>query len=402
MKAFIIAASFLLPVAPAFAAETLTAPVDPPLVETWTLEEVWSLDGELDEDLPLLGVIATADVADDGTVYLLDKQLAQVLEIAPDGSYVQTLGRAGRGPGELEQPNMLVLTSDGRIGLVQVFPGRVVYLNRDGTPAGSFRDAEGANPVYLRYREAGGVHVASSRTMEFPGDGTQRQHDYLLTYDGQGGDRHVLLDNAWTVHRDPPAIDERGIWFPSASWDLASDGTLVIAPLRDEYRLEWRTPGGDLLRTVTRDLPPHRRTAEERKKTEDGLRVWGDNQELPAKKTILDTEPMFRALQVLDGGTVWVRTCFAERDLPDGVYIRYDVFSPDGEFLKEVRIAHDVDRDEDYWQLLRDGSFLRYENARSALDAMYAGVPDDEDAEADGDTDEEPQYLIVRHLRRAR
>lgn len=398
MKALMIAALFLLTVPHAHAVETLTVPADPPLVEIWALVEDWSLDGEADPDLPLMGVIATADVADDGHVFLLDKQLAHVLEIAPDGSYVQTLGRSGQGPGEMEQPNMLDLTADGRIGLVQVFPGKVIFLNRDGTPAGGFRDAEGANPIYLRYRQAAGVHVASSRTMEFPGDGTQRQHDFLRSYDDEGQELGVLLDNAWIVHRDPPSIDEQGIWFPSATWDLTRDGNLVIAPARDEYRLEWRTPDGELLRTVTRPLPPHRRTAAERKKTEDGLRVWGNNVELPAKKTILDTEPMFRALQILDDGTIWVRTCFAERDLPDDVYIRYDVFSSEGEFLKEVRIAHPVDRDEDYWQLLRDGTFLRYENARSALDAMYAGI---ENNESEEEADDEPEYLIIRHLRRA-
>ena len=56
-------------------------------------------------------------------------------------------------------------------------------------------------------------------------------------------------------------------------------------------------------------------------KAADGLRVFANGGELDAKKTILDTEPMFTTLQILDDGTIWVRTCYAERDLPDGVFL---------------------------------------------------------------------------------
>jgi hypothetical protein len=395
-----IALLCLLFAGPAAALKTTTAPADPPVVESWTLQEVWRLDNEMDEDLPLMGVIATGEVTDDGHVFVLDKQLAQVLEIAPDGSYVQTLGRPGQGPGELEQPNMVIVTPDERIGLIQVFPGKVVFLHRGGTPAGSFQTVEGPNTIFLRYREANGVHIASSRTMAVPGTGIQENRYFLRSYDEQGEDRHLFFEGGWTTYYDPPSIAESGTWFCSATWDLQDDGTLVVAPRRDEYRIEWIGPDGEVKRVVTRPLAAHVRTAEERKNTEDGLRVWGNGVELPAKKTILDTEPLIRGLQILADGTIWIRTCYAERDLPDGVYIRYDVFSPEGEFLREVRVVCDVDRDKDYWGLLRDGTFLHFVNASSALDAMYASVdPNEENADEEIEREAEEEYLIVRRLR---
>ncbi len=387
----------LLPSA-ATALDELAAPAEPPIIETWNLTEVWTLDNELDEELPLLGVVSQGVVAKDGHVFVLDSQLAHVLEIAPDGSYVRTLGHSGQGPGELEHPNSLYIDSAGRINLIQVFPGKVVSIHRDGTPAGGF-SMQGANPLFYRVRECGGHCVASGRFMDFSEDSTRTNESFLRTFDADGVAGHLFFEGTWTTHYDPPAIHEKGNWFPNMSWDLLSDGTLVVAPQRDQYRLEWYNPSGELLRVVEREFTPHVRTDAERRKVLDGYRMWVGDEEVDAKKSCLDTDPAIRAVQVQYDGTIWVRSCYAERELPDGVHIRYDVFSGDGEFLREVRIAHPVDSDLDYWGLLRDGSFLWYRNGQSALDAMYPGM------ERSGDETEESaveDYLTVVRLRPSR
>ena len=92
-----------------------------------------------------------------------------------------------------------------------------------------------------------------------------------------------------------------------------------------------------------------------------------------------------------------MRSCYSQRDLPDGVYMRYDVLSPEGHLEKEVRIVCPADRDRDHLALLADGRFLWFRNALSAQNAMYAHIEDRPD---DEDLDEDDLMLQVRLMER--
>ena len=59
------------------------------------MQEVWRLDNEEDDTLPLMGIINQAAVTSDNHVLLVDFQMAHVLEIAP--------GCALAGPKEIYQ-----------------------------------------------------------------------------------------------------------------------------------------------------------------------------------------------------------------------------------------------------------------------------------------------------------
>lgn len=54
----------------------------------------------------------------DGSVYVLDGQASRLISFAPDGSVRWRAGRAGKGPGEFEYPEGLVLTPDDFIVLM--------------------------------------------------------------------------------------------------------------------------------------------------------------------------------------------------------------------------------------------------------------------------------------------
>ena len=118
----------------ASAAPVVTLPAHPPATRTAALEEIWRMGGEEDEDI-LLGLVGGGVMGDDGNTYIIDRQLSQVLVMSPDGELLDTLGREGEGPGEFRRGNGLFLTPTG-VGVVQGFPGKVILINRDGTPGG--------------------------------------------------------------------------------------------------------------------------------------------------------------------------------------------------------------------------------------------------------------------------
>lgn len=377
----------LLPVVAFAAAPEIPSPAQPPTIEIHTLHELWRLDNEADPELPLLGTPTQSVVDGKGHLLVLDAQMAQVLEISPTGEFLRTLGRAGQGPGEMERPNTLFLVGDDRLGLVQIFPGRIVLLTRDGRPAGSV-DAQGANPMLYRVAWVGDGYVAVERRTEYDADLSKaRSHTVLARYGPDGERRCSYLESEFVESQDPPVMDEKAGWFPYRAWDVAADGSVLVASARDAYRIEWYEPDGSLRRVLTRPFEPHRRTAAERDKVKRSMRMWRGGAEIELKKIIMDTEPAIEEIRVHTDGRIWVRTCYGDRDLPDGILRRYDVFDATGRLEAEVRLAWQVNRDRDYFDLLTDGRVAWYRNARSAVNARFAAVEDrateDEDLSED-------------------
>lgn len=68
---------------------------------------------------------------------MLDAQLSQVHVYVPDGTHLRTLFGEGEGPGKVRGPRDLVLLEDGRVGVAQEVPGRLIFVTRNNVPAGT-------------------------------------------------------------------------------------------------------------------------------------------------------------------------------------------------------------------------------------------------------------------------
>ncbi|MBE0568026.1 MAG: hypothetical protein IH621_18880, partial [Krumholzibacteria bacterium] len=341
----------------------------PPTVETRPLRELWRLDNEADPDLPLLGTPTQSVVDGKGHLLVLDGQMAHVLEISPAGGFLRTLGRSGQGPGEMENPNTLFLDGDDRLGVVQMYPGRIVILGRDGTPGGSIASPS-ADAMLYRVAWVGDGYVAAERRTEHDADLSHaRSHAVLARYGPDGERRCVYMESTVEESRDPPVMDEGAGWFPYRAWDVAADGSVLVAAARDAYRIDWYEPDGSLRCVLTRPFTPHRRNAEERAKVKRSMRMWRGGAEIELKKIILDTEPVIDEIRVHTDGRIWVRTCYADRDLPDGILRRYD--------------------------MLADGRVAWYRNARSAVNARFAAIEDRATVDEDLSEDELRVQVIL-------
>jgi hypothetical protein len=79
-----------------------------------TLAEVLRIGGSADDTLYQFGTIGGVDISSNGTIVVLDGQAAAVRLYDSAGRYVQSIGRSGRGPGELNESvnDMVVSTGD--------------------------------------------------------------------------------------------------------------------------------------------------------------------------------------------------------------------------------------------------------------------------------------------------
>ena len=133
----------------------------------------------------------------------------------------------------------------------------------------------------------------------------------------------------------------------------------------------------------------------------EGVTFTSGNRVLDVKTHILPTDPAIQGIQIMADGSIWVSSCYADRELPEGIFRRYDVFAPSGEPRAEVRIACDVDREEDSLLPLENGNFLWIKNATSATNAMYAGLPGSKEDDAARDEDEDVMLEVI-YLARTR
>ncbi|MFH1754272.1 MAG: 6-bladed beta-propeller [Candidatus Latescibacterota bacterium] len=70
-------------------------------VQPLALHELWRVGGE-DEDI-MFGRITDLKMHPDGSLYVLDNQLCQVVVISADGEHLRDISREGDGPGEVRR-----------------------------------------------------------------------------------------------------------------------------------------------------------------------------------------------------------------------------------------------------------------------------------------------------------
>ena len=316
------------------------------------LHEDWRAGGEDDEFF--FGNVGAVRLGPDGNVHVLDTQLSEAHVYAPDGTHLAVLGREGDGPGEVRRPNDLFVRADGTVALLQGFPGRIVLLNPDGTPAGEANYAPpggagaGQFAVLIRGFAHGDGMVLAGIRMSF-GGGSQSTQTYFLARCGADGTQQAaLLEKEHVVDYAEFRLAEADMDFVWNRVAVGPDGLVYAAPARNEYAVQVMDGDGAVVRTIERayDAPP--RTAAQKENATRIIEGVGAN--YPAPLQGLEIEPVEAAVSglfVTDDGRLWVVTGRSGLDAPAGAWLVLDVFGPDGAFARQVALpgAHDPDRD---------------------------------------------------------
>jgi hypothetical protein len=317
-------------------------------LETLELEPLWSAGGEEDEEI-LFGVINQVLLDDENNIYLLDTQLSHVQVYSPTGDHLKTLGRKGSGPGEIRNPVDMSFMPDGTLGLVQSFPGKIIKLHPDGAPADTYipetmDTVEGGFLLLSLCRQAGDNLVLGGSKMTMNPDTPIQERSFFLRSYGLDAKPRVeyLMTARKTDLRDfkHREIDQD---FVENRMDVRPGGGIVVCEPRYDYALSVYSEDGTLERVIEREyssLERNRLAVErvtrileaEAEHMPPGTEVEAENEEMD----VVD-------LVVRSDGTIWCQTSRAMWEPPEGVFTTYDVFSPEGHFVKQVVIACDGD-----------------------------------------------------------
>ncbi len=354
---------------------------------TVELEEVWRHGGEDDEEF--FGMISQCVVGDDGTIYLLDTRMSEVPVYSPDGERLNTLSREGDGPGETRTPSGLLFMPDGNLGLVQVFPGKVTKIALDGTPSGVLEVGDATAGGFLQMFDcvAGGEQViVTAEKINPEGPTAQTRDNFVAAFDEEGKETIRFFENSYRWDFTNFTFDEAGqnrIDFRKVA--CGKDGRVYVVPDRDAYQINVYTADGTLERVIEREFNSRVRDDEEynRVKTtlEAALAQIPNAKIVPAK-----TEPDIGSIIFGTDGNLWVTTSRSGFEEPEGILTTWDVFTPDGHFVKTVSAKVEGDGENDIIIWTPSGDAVMVTGFTEAVQALQSqgsagGEEDEEEAE---------------------
>jgi hypothetical protein len=318
--------------------------------ETLELEEFWRVGGE--EGDTILGVVTQALSDMEGNIYLLDRQMSQVLVFSPEGKMIRTLSREGDGPGEVRRPSDIAFLPDGSLGILQTLPGKLVKVTLDDRPAGQIvfggDPTEGGFTTVEDINCVGGRMVLAGIALSQGATPTQQYRtSYLASFDETGAKRAVywektlLLDSANPRSRDADSYSV----FPHR-WALASNGDVYAAAEREKFEIHVYAPDGTLMRVIEKEFTNRKRTPKEaeiyRQLVEMQMRMMPG-----AVVQLAETPEAIVSIDVHHDGTIWVVDSRGIVEQPEGIMLTYEVFDPQGHYIKRVEVACDGNGQDD-------------------------------------------------------
>ncbi len=374
-------------------------------LEKLRLREVWRAGGPDDEET-LFGLVTDIGGDAEGNVYVFDGQLCQVQVYDPDGQHLRTLFRQGEGPGETQSPRDMVMLPGGRVGAVQEFPGKIVMVDLQGTPAGSIIPG-GGDPtrggwMSLIAAACRGEHLICTGEHPAPAEreNTQARTYFLASFgpDGQERTRYLETHNVrdfanfvFSERKDTPAF-----WWAS---EVGPDGRVYTVPDRDRYAISVFLADGTPDRVIEREYLPWKRTPAEFERIRLLYESAIGGISIPYSIKVEEYEPAIsywhRALRVAEDGTLWVVSSRGIREQPEGIMLTYDVFDDRGHFIRQVAVPCEGDGvDDALFFIGRDTVVL----VKGYLDSLAAQFGRGTAFSADGEEHHVPEIVYYRIL----
>lgn len=358
--------------------------------ETVSPELLWKAGGDEAEEY-FFGVISGITIDDDGTAYMLDRQLNEILVFSRDGEYLRSIGREGEGPGEFRRPGGIFMTTDGNIAVVQRMPGKIVVITPDGTPVGNLPvpDApDGGFQMFADGRRAGDMMVLSTMQLQRLDDGL-KEVSALVGIDGDGNKTAEFLTMSKTRNFANLEFNERDLTINSLVWEAGRNGLVYISDDFDAYRIAVYNPDGSVNRIVEREYDLRVRSKEERERNRPRVMIRQNNNTISPEVSMSETDRSVLRIYPREDGSFWVLSSHGAFDTPEGVVCTFDLFDPAGRFTRQVVVEGEGGFRDDGIEVVGDRLFV-IKSLRAARRAMFSL----EDGEGTGEAAAEPVSVL--------
>ena len=352
---------------------------------SYELEELWRIGGDSDAEGEFFGVIGDLALDAQANVYLLDRQLAEIKVFDPEGSYLRTIGREGEGPGEFRRPSAVLILPNGNVGVVQPRPGAIVLLTPLGDPVGNYPmagDQEGFRMVNAA--RCRGDNLIMQATAMQRTDTSFDRTTRLVRLDDRGEEVAKFSERESNTSLANMVIYEDGGF--NEPWTVGPEGRVAISFDR-EYRIHVFEPSGEEAFVIERAWEPLMRSESQIEEARDRLsrnvRFRGRGRRLDPKYEVADRERAVRWMEYDDHGNLWVVNGRQAKASGQGSLASFDVFDPQGSFIRQVDLSGQGTFEDDRFVLRGDRLFV-ITQFQSAMDA-WRGRGGDEDSDEEED-----------------
>jgi len=263
--------------------------------------------------------------------------------VDPEGYPYNTISREGDGPGETRFPLSILDLGEDEIGIVQPIPGKIIRMSLDNLPRGVIHLELGHSKVAITDAKFGGGYFLASGTHH--DQERFRQRLFIARFDLQG----QMIKEYWGYSAGPDLLEVLSQFRFFNPYTIDDQGYVYIAPDWNKYRIEIYDQQNHLIRVITRDYPARRRNEADRRRAmvrtigvADPKELSEEDQQILVSRglqiKIEDYDRVVLGLWLDEQAYLWVRTSQGDNNQSSGVVCTYDVFDPQGHFIKQVEL----------------------------------------------------------------
>lgn len=252
--------------------------------------------------------------------------------------------------------------------------------------AGAADPTAGGFMVFYDCINAGDRLILSAESIKQNPPTGQVRTNFVAALDGEGKELTRFYANEYEMDFTSFSFNEdemNRVDFRKIAADQA--GRVYVAPVRNKYQINVYEPDGTLGRVIEREYEHRARSDQDYNAIKTA--VEAQLAQLPnAEINVSRTEPDIGGLQIGPDGNLWVTSSRGGYQQPEGILSTYDVFSPEGHFIKQVQVRCPGDGLEDALFFTPDGGAVQVTGFTSAVRSLQQGgagaAPEEDEDEA--------------------
>jgi hypothetical protein len=272
--------------------------------------------------------IGNIAVNDRESIYVADIASAHIRVFDSDGKYLRTIGRKGQGPGEMQMPSYVQITSKNEVMVHDYMAQRLSFFSLDGKYLRQMSTAKTRTPYIPIKMDSQGNLIVFAAFAPPPVGGKE-----LRIYDS---DLELLMIVAKEERGTRGIFD---IGKSSLYCDVSPSDNIVWGDSK-EYVLQILNQRGDLIKKIIKEYIPIEITAEDKEKYE---KQYAEPVKRGMRLNFRGHFPAFSEISIDDEERVFVKTYERVEGREDLFY--FDVFEAEGKYIAKVPIQANLNRD---------------------------------------------------------